>query len=79
MTRTPPISGPRRAPRWVLPHKSIFAGEVQVDERTILGNQHNKWPVFRDFLPGRPVRLHRARRGTVRLLFINQIMEYIVR
>lgn len=31
------------------------------------------------FSPGRPVRLHRARRGTVRLLFINQIMEYIVR
>ena len=31
-----------------LPHKSIFAGEVQVGERTIPGNQL-KWSVFHDF------------------------------
>lgn len=31
-----------------LPHKSIFAGEVQVGERTISGNQL-KWSVFHDF------------------------------
>ena len=31
-----------------LPHKSIFAGEVQVGERTIAGEQL-KWSVFHDF------------------------------
>lgn len=31
-----------------LPHKSIFAGEVQVGERTIVGEQL-KWSVFHDF------------------------------
>ena len=34
-----------------LPHKSIFAGEVQVGERTIPGNQL-KWSVFHDFPAG---------------------------
>lgn len=34
-----------------LPHKSIFAGEVQVGERTISGNQL-KWSVFHDFPAG---------------------------
>ena len=34
-----------------LPHKSMFAGEVQVGERTILGNQL-KWSVFHDFPAG---------------------------
>ena len=34
-----------------LPHKSIFAGEVQVGERTIPGSQL-KWPVFHDFPAG---------------------------
>ena len=34
-----------------LPHQSIFAGEVQVGERTILGNQL-KWSVFHDFPAG---------------------------
>ena len=31
-----------------LPHKSIFADEVQIGERTIAGNQL-KWSVFHDF------------------------------
>ena len=34
-----------------LPHKSIFAGEVQVGERTIPGSQL-KWSVFHDFPAG---------------------------
>ena len=34
-----------------LPHKSIFASEVQVGERTIPGNQL-KWSVFHDFPAG---------------------------
>ena len=34
-----------------LPHKSIFAGEVQVGERTTPGNQL-KWSVFHDFPAG---------------------------
>ena len=34
-----------------LPHKSMFAGEVQVGERTIPGNQL-KWSVFHDFPAG---------------------------
>lgn len=34
-----------------LPHRSIFAGEVQVGERTIPGNQL-KWSVFHDFPAG---------------------------
>jgi len=35
-----------------LPHKSIFADEVQIGERTIPGNQL-KWSVFRDFPAGK--------------------------
>ena len=35
-----------------LPHKSIFAGEVQVGERTIAGDQL-KWSVFHDFPAGK--------------------------
>ena len=35
-----------------LPHKSIFAGEVQVGERTIAGDQL-KWSVFHDFPVGK--------------------------
>ena len=35
-----------------LPHKSIFAEEVQIGERTIAGNQL-KWSVFHDFPAGR--------------------------
>ena len=35
-----------------LPHKSIFADEVQIGDRTIPGNQL-KWSVFRDFPAGK--------------------------
>ena len=35
-----------------LPHKSIFAGEVQIGERKVDGNQL-KWSVFRDYDAGR--------------------------
>ena len=35
-----------------LPHKSIFADEVQIGERTIAGNQL-KWSVFHDFPAGK--------------------------
>ena len=35
-----------------LPHKSIFAEEVQIGERTIPGNQL-KWSVFHDFPAGK--------------------------
>src|SRR5699024_11633576 len=34
-----------------LPHKSIYAGEITIGERSISGNQL-KWSVFRDFPAG---------------------------
>ena len=42
----------REAAMLDLPYKSIFAGDVTIGDRTIVGN-HLKWAVFRDFPAGK--------------------------